>query len=85
MLLSNDQLVPSGDVTFAAFKALPIDSTRQQHASEEGDRVVELSDQLYEAKNCKEAVDAIVESIRQACCDVGIGRGQLITEEDVVR
>jgi hypothetical protein len=84
-LLSNDQLVPSGELTFAAFKALPVDSARRRLASEDRGHVIESSDQLNEAKNCMEAVDAIVESIRQACCDIGVGRDQLVTESDVVR
>ena len=42
-------------------------------------------DELASAKNCKEAVDMIVEAIRLACKDVGNEHRDFITESDVVR
>ena len=47
---------------------------------------MEPADELSSAKNCKEAVDLMVESIVKACRDVGGGRRpDFVVEEPVVR
>ena len=73
----------AGDEVFAAFKALPIDPTRSRR---ETGSIVEPADELSGAKNCKEAVDLMVDSIVNACRDVGGGRRPgFVVEEPVVR
>ncbi|KAI0723971.1 SacI homology domain-containing protein [Cerioporus squamosus] len=62
------------DTIFAAFKALPVDPARSRR--ENGS--------FIHAKNCKHAVDMIVDAIRQACKDMGNDRQDFITEADVV-
>lgn len=73
----------AGDKTFAAFKALPIDPTR---SGREAESVVEPADDLSAARNCREAVDLVVESIIRACQDVGGGRQpDFVVEAPIVR
>jgi hypothetical protein len=73
----------AGDRVFAAFKALPVDPTRSRRETE---TIVEPADDLSGAKNCKEAVDLMVESIVKACQDVGGGdQPNFVVEEPVVR
>ncbi|OCH94928.1 hypothetical protein OBBRIDRAFT_768387 [Obba rivulosa] len=69
------------DTTFAAFKALPIDPARTRR---ESGSFIEPAMEVEGAKNCKEAVDMIVEAIRQACEDVGGDGDDFITEADIV-
>lgn len=71
----------NSDVTFAAFKSLPIDPARSRR---ENGSFVEPADELTGATNCKEAVDFMVEAIRKACVDVGNDE-DLVKEEAVVR
>ena len=73
----------ASDRVFAAFKALPIDPARSRRAT---GSIIEPADELSGAKNCKEAVDLMVESIIGACQDVGAGyQPNFIVEEAVVR
>lgn len=73
----------ASDRVFAAFKVLPVDPARPRR---ETGSAIEPADELSGAKNCKEAVDLIVESIIKACQDVGGGRQpNFVEEEDVVR
>ena len=73
----------AGDKVFAAFKILPIDPARSRRAT---GSIVEPADELSGAKNCKEAVDLMVESIVKACQDVGAGhQPNFVAEEAVVR
>ena len=73
----------TGDKVFTAFKVLPIDPARSRRAT---GSAVEPADELSGAKNCKEAVDLMVESIVKACQDVGGGhRPDFVVEEAVVR
>lgn len=73
----------AGDKVFVAFKALPIDPTR---SGRETESVVEPADELSAAKNCKEAIDSVVESIVKACRDVGGGRqSDFVVETPIVR
>ena len=75
--------VQASDRIFAAFKALPIDPARSRRAT---GSIIEPADELSGAKNCKEAVDLMVESIAKACQDVGGGRQpNFVVEEAVVR
>lgn len=83
-LLSSALLPPTGETTFAAFKALPIDPARTRRAStmcyrDDSDMKVD------EAANCKTAVDMIVETIQRACYDTGGANGDFVTECDIVR
>ena len=71
------------DKVFAAFKALPIDPAQSRRAT---GSIIEPADELSSAKNCKEAVDLMVDSIIKACQDVGAGhQPNFIIEEAIVR
>ena len=72
-----------GESSFAAFKMLPIDPTR---ARRDTGSFIEPADELSGAKNCKQAADLIVDTIRQACVDVDVALGDdFVVEEDIVR
>ena len=73
--------VLTGDETFAAFKALPIDPARSRR---ENGSFFEPADELTAATNCKEAVDMMVDAIYRACTDIGNGSEEIIQEKDVV-
>lgn len=70
-----------GDITFAAFKALPIDPARSRR---ENGSFFEPADELTGANNCREAVDMMVDAIYHACLDIGNGDDDFVKEEDVV-
>ena len=75
--------VDDGESSFAAFKMLPIDPTR---ARRDTGSFIEPADELSGAKNCKQAADLIVDTIRQACVDVNDALGEeFVVEEDIVR
>lgn len=76
-------MTSSGDITFAAFKALPIDPARIRRASSSG--FVEPATDLTGATACKEAVDVIVDAVGRACRDIGNTREDFISNVDVVR
>lgn len=87
-LLINPSLASSGtgEKTFAAFKALPIDPARIRRGSSTGSGPYsETSEEVAGASNCRDVVDRIVDSIHRACQEVGGGRGNFVTNEDVVR
>lgn len=68
---------------FVAFKMLPIDPTR---ARRDTGSFIEPADELSGAKNCKQATDLIVDTIRQACVDTERAPGDdFVAEEDIVR
>lgn len=71
----------TGDETFAAFKALPIDPARSRR---ENGSFFEPADELTGAGNCREAVDMMVDAIQRACTDAGNGGTEFIKEGDVV-
>ena len=82
-ILSEAAAPAAGQETiYAAFKALPVDPARSRR---ESGSFIQSQDELSSANNCKEAVDMIVDAIRQACADVGNEHRELITEGDVVR
>lgn len=70
------------ETIFAAFKALPVDPARSRR---ESGSFIQPQDELASAKNCREAVDMIVEAIGQACYDIGNEHREFISEGDVVR
>jgi len=74
------------DVSFAAFKILPIDPARVRRTSSVGggENFGDVADELSTARNCKEAVEMVVESIRKACEDVGVAEADFVKNEDVV-
>lgn len=74
--------VAGQETIFAAFKALPVDPARSRR---ESGSFIQPDDELASAKNCKEAVNMIVEAIRQAGKDIGNDHRDFITESDVVR
>ncbi|KAL1944714.1 hypothetical protein VTO73DRAFT_3144 [Trametes versicolor] len=81
-ILSNAAAPVAGQETaFAAFKALPVDPAR---ARRESGSFIQTADELANAKNCKEAVDMIVDAVRQACKDIGNDHHEFVTEADVV-
>ncbi|KAI0636699.1 SacI homology domain-containing protein [Trametes polyzona] len=81
-ILSNAAAPVAGQETvFAAFKALPVDPAR---ARRETGSFIQATDELANAKNCKEAVDMIVDAIRQACKDIGNDHREFVTQADVV-
>ncbi|KAI8989706.1 SacI homology domain-containing protein [Trametes punicea] len=73
--------VAGRETAYAAFKALPIDPAR---ARRESGSFIQTADELANAKNCKEAVDMIVDAIYQACKDIGNDHPGFVTEADVV-
>lgn len=74
--------VINDDMTFAAFKALPIDPARSRR---DNGSFVEPADELTGAANCKEVVDLMVGAIHKACMDVGNGHEDFVSEADVVK
>lgn len=73
----------TNDVTFAAFKALPIDPARGRR---ENGSFYEPADELTGANNCKQAVDLMVDAIARACEDAGGARGDdFVKDADIVR
>lgn len=86
-ILTDASLTASCEKTFAAFKVLPIDHARIRQGSTLGSAYSEVADELTGASNCKEATNWIVETICQACEDIGSnphGR-RMVKEEDIVR
>ena len=82
-LLTKTAPIDDGETSFAAFKMLPIDPTR---ARRDTGSFIEPADELSAAKNCKQAADLIVDTIRQACVDVNGALGDdFVAEEDIVR
>ncbi|PCH37867.1 hypothetical protein WOLCODRAFT_161110 [Wolfiporia cocos MD-104 SS10] len=69
------------DKTYVAFKVLPIDPTRTRRDT---GSFIEPADELAGAANCKEAVDLIVDTIRQAYRDAGGAQGDFLHEEEIV-
>ncbi|KAI1794623.1 SacI homology domain-containing protein [Ganoderma leucocontextum] len=69
------------ETIFAAFKALPVDPARSRR---ESGSFIQPQDELASAKNCREAVDMIVEAIGQTCYDIGNEHREFISEGDVV-
>ncbi|KAI0695707.1 SacI homology domain-containing protein [Cytidiella melzeri] len=69
------------DVTFAAFKALPIDPARGRR---ENGSFYEPADELTGATSCKQAVDLMVDAIARACEEAGGARGEFVKTGDVV-
>ncbi|KAF7440628.1 hypothetical protein PC9H_000974 [Pleurotus ostreatus] len=85
-ILTDASLTASCEKTFAAFKVLPIDHARIRQGSTLGSAYSEVADELTGASNCKEATNWIVETICQACEDIGSnphGR-RMVKEEDIV-
>ena len=72
----------NNNVTFAAFKALPIDPARGRR---ENGSFYEPADELTGATNCKESVELMVDAIYRACADAGGAQGELVKDADVVR
>ena len=70
------------ETIFAAFKALPVDPARSRR---ESGSFIQPQDEFASAKNCREAMDMIVEAIGQACYDIGKEHREFISEGDVVR
>ena len=73
--------VLAGEVTFAAFKALPIDPARSRR---ENGSFFEPADELTGAGNCQEAVDMMVDAIHRACIDIGNDAAEFVRQGDVV-
>ena len=74
--------VLNNDVTFAAFKALPIDPARGRR---ESGSFYEPADELAGATNCKEAVERMVDAIHRACAEAGGAEGAFVKDGEVVR
>jgi hypothetical protein len=68
-----------GEPTFAAFKALPVDPTRTRQLG------TSAADELISATTCADAIEIIVNGIREACADVGNTQNDFVKDEDVVR
>lgn len=78
----------SGEITFAAFKALQMDPSRTRRDASGGGSIIggtvdskpstiysEPADELSGARDCQEAVDMIVDAVQSACKDIGGGEG----------
>lgn len=86
--LLGNSFAPSGtgETTFAAFKALPIEPARfRQGTSTTSGPYSETSEEIAGASSCREIVDRIVESIRCACESIGGIGDRFVIEEDVMR
>lgn len=68
-------------VSYAAFKALPVDPTRMRRTTGSFE---ETANELSWAKTCKEAIDSIVDTIQHAVADAGGNASDLVKEEDIV-
>ncbi|KAI0093512.1 SacI homology domain-containing protein [Irpex rosettiformis] len=72
----------NNDITFAAFKALPIDPARGRR---ENGSFYEPADELTGAIDCRQAVNLMVDAIARACADAGGARGEnFVKSADVV-
>ncbi len=80
-----DGLYEGAEKSFAAFKMLPIDPTRQRRTSSDsyGGPVIGV-EEAEGAGSCREAVDMIVERMRSACEDSGSVTPDFVKVEDVV-
>jgi hypothetical protein len=74
-----------GDMTFAAFKVLPIDPTRIRRGSKLESDYMEPANDLSSAASCEEAVNVVVQSIQLACQEAGNVNPEFIKEGSVVR
>lgn len=71
----------SGETSYAAFKALPVDPARMRRTTGS----FETANELSLATTCKEVVDSIVGTIRDAVVDANGDRpATFVAEEDVV-
>jgi phosphatidylinositol 4-phosphatase len=82
-ILSNASPVVGSQMTFGAFKALPVDPTRMARGSSAD--YTEPADDMIGASTCKEAVDLMVDMIGRACEDLGSVHGNIVANGDVVR
>ena len=80
-VLTEAAIEKADSVAFASFKALPIDPARARRTTGSFE---ETADDLSWAKNCREAVDMIVNSIQQAVADTGGKHDGFIKEESIV-
>ncbi|KAJ8462179.1 hypothetical protein ONZ45_g18030 [Pleurotus djamor] len=83
-ILKDASLVASSEKTFVAFKVLPIDHSRIRQGSTLGNAYAEVADELSGAANCKDAADLVVDTICQACEDIGNTHSGIIVDEDIV-
>jgi len=81
-VLSNAAPVTGSNVTFAAFKALPVDPTRTRRGTSTD--YTEPADDLTGASSCKEAVHLMVDMIQRACEDLGSVHRNIVTDGDVI-
>ncbi len=76
----------SGEMNYAAFKVLPVDSARiRRESSAMSEFYVAISDEMQSASTCREAADLVVDRINRACEDVGGVQGHFLVQEDIVR
>ncbi|THH10834.1 hypothetical protein EW145_g1054 [Phellinidium pouzarii] len=80
-VLMNTAAERSNAVSYAAFKALPVDPARARRMTGSFE---ETANDLSAAKTCKEAVESIVSSIHQAVKDAGGARDDFVAENDIV-
>ncbi|KAI5121013.1 hypothetical protein M0805_005959 [Coniferiporia weirii] len=80
-MLINVAAESGGVISFAAFKALPVDPARARRMTGSFE---EAADNLCWAKTCKEAVESIVGSVQQAVKDAGAERSDFVLESDIV-
>ncbi|KZV92152.1 hypothetical protein EXIGLDRAFT_836634 [Exidia glandulosa HHB12029] len=66
------------DVMSVAFKALPVDTSKERRGS------TLAGVPLKEPSNCLDAVNNIVDAINSACTDVGAVHSEFIVEKDIV-
>jgi phosphatidylinositol 4-phosphatase len=74
-----------GELSFAAFKALPIDPARSRQGSSGSFADYAAGDDLSDATNATEAVEIIVAALASACADMGNVTENLLVDQDVVR
>lgn len=81
-----EDIPSSAEKSFAAFKVLPVDPARIRRASSSVTPYSDVSDEMAGAGTCREAANAIVETIYRACEDAGSGSAPgFVEEEDIVR
>jgi len=79
-ILTNVALGTNNETICAAFKALPVDASKARRGSTLAG--VPFKDPV----TCKDAVDNMVEVIRDACADAGaVQSDSFVSEKDIVR
>lgn len=91
-ILSNVPSSAGQDITFAAFKSLPVEYTKERESSEAGESTISSSGFTSRrhgigggGRTCQELVDEMCSVLLVACSDAGVDVRNLMSEKDIVR